>query len=222
MSGFPGHLPLERVPLRFRFVEGCPNFGRIFFEVVLLERLAFWRFDRFHLLADITRFLLPSGEPLAIAFGFILRNENYIILRRGIREKRLQTIVVALEDWLEFMIVTPRARVTHPCKNKPDRVRDVIQDFLATLPEIARIAFIGVVPVERGRDLRFGITGKKFVTSDLFLHEAVVGLVSIERTNDVITIAPGIWPRLIRLKAFAFGIARQIQPMPGPALPVIR
>ena len=50
---------------------------------------------------------------------------------------------------------------------------------------------IGAHAVETGAGARFGIVGIEFIARDLFLGEAVVGLVVVERLDDVIAIAPG-------------------------------
>ena len=67
-----------------------------------------------------------------------------------------------------------------------------------------------------------GIVRIQLVARDLLLDEAVVGLVLVERLDHVIAIAPDVGPRLIALEAFAIGVARQVQPVPRPALAVVR
>ncbi len=88
--------------------------------------------------------------------------------------------------------------------------------------EIPRVAFVGVVAVEAGGDARLGIVGPHLVAGDLLLHEAVVGLVVVEGVDHVVAIAPGIGTRSSALKPSLSAIARQVEPVPPPALAVLR
>ncbi len=56
------------------------------------------------------------------------------------------------------------------------------------------------------------------VSRDLLLNKAVVGLVGIERIDDVVAISPGLPCRNAATLAQTVGIARQIEPVPSPAL----
>ena len=67
-----------------------------------------------------------------------------------------------------------------------------------------------------------GIVGPEFVARDLLLHKAVVGLVFVERFDDVIAVAPGVGAGLVALEAFAFGVAGEIEPVACPAFAVMR
>ena len=66
------------------------------------------------------------------------------------------------------------------------------------------------------------IVGPKLVAGDLFLDEAVVGLVLVERLDDVVPIAPNIRADCVIRETIAFRIASQIKPVPSPALPISR
>ena len=50
---------------------------------------------------------------------------------------------------------------------------------------------VGAHAIEAGAGARFRVVGIEFVARDLFFGEAVVGLVVVERFDDVIPIAPG-------------------------------
>ena len=78
------------------------------------------------------------------------------------------------------------------------------------------------MPAERGRNSGVGVVGGQFVARNLLFLETVVRLVRIERPNDIVAIAPGIWPHLVALKALAVRVPRQIQPMARPPLPIPR
>ena len=69
---------------------------------------------------------------------------------------------------------------------------------------------------------RGGVAGKQFVAGQLFLHEAIVRLVGVERRNHVIAIAPGLGPIIVDAVAVAVGVTHQIEPVPRPAFAVVR
>ena len=75
------------------------------------------------------------------------------------------------------MIVAAGASVGQAQEDGAGGIGDVVQDFLAPLLQIARVALVGIVAVEAGRDARLRIVRPEFVAGDLLLHEAVVRLV---------------------------------------------
>ena len=58
------------------------------------------------------------------------------------------------------------------------------------------------------------------IPGNLFKDKAVVGLVLVERPNDVVAVVVGIGPLVVGLEASAVGIAYDVQPVAGPPLPV--
>src|SRR5262249_56023690 len=76
--------------------------------------------------------------------------------------------------------------------------------------------------VEAGSDQRFFLAGADLVTGQLFGHEAVVGLVSIECADDVITITPRVAAMRVVFEAVRFGEADDVEPMAPPPLAVMR
>src|SRR5262245_17837243 len=76
--------------------------------------------------------------------------------------------------------------------------------------------------IEARGNKRLGPIRPELVSRDLLSDKSVVGLVSVEGIDDVVAVAPGIGARFITLETFALGVARQIQPMPPPALSVMR
>ena len=76
--------------------------------------------------------------------------------------------------------------------------------------------------VEAGGDARLGSSGPQLVAGDLFLDEAVVGLVGVEGLDDVVAIAPGVGARLVGLEAVGLGVAGEVEPVAAPALAVVR
>ncbi len=120
------------------------------------------------------------------------------------------------------MRVAARATIGHAEERGSDRIGDVIQNLLAPLPQIAGIAFVGIMTIEAGRDSRPGIVRPQLISGDLLFHEAVVWLVLIERLNDVIAVAPGVRAGLVGFEPFTFGVSGEVQPMTRPPLAIVR
>src|SRR5215471_18774897 len=104
-----------------------------------------------------------------------------MIVGRGVGEKRLEAVIVGLQDGVELVIVAARAAVGQAEVNGRGGVGDVVKNLLTALLEHAGVALIGIVTVERRRDPGRRIVGPQFVARDLLLHEAIVGLVLVQR-----------------------------------------
>ena len=66
------------------------------------------------------------------------------------------------------------------------------------------------------------IASGQFVARKLFDHELVVGLIRIERTHDVVSIAPSIGTLVVVRIPSCVGVARDIKPMASPLLAIVR
>ena len=74
-----------------------------------------------------------------------------------------------------------------------------------------------------GRDGAARNVTSHFVAGQLLLDKAVIRLVLVERTNDVIAVAPGERPIAVGAKiAVRVGITRGVKPVLAPALAVAR
>src|SRR4051812_38112570 len=65
------------------------------------------------------------------------------------------------------------------------------------------------------------LVGKQ-IPGNMFGHKLIVGHISIESANNVVTISPGILDGVIEFVPQGLGIANEIQPMAGPTLPKMR
>jgi hypothetical protein len=73
---------------------------------------------------------------------------------------------------------------------------------------------------EPKRDGSLGIVWKKCVAGYLFLHEAKVRFVLVQRSNDIVTIMPGVRTYVVMIVAVGIGIVCYIEPMPSPMLAI--
>ena len=62
----------------------------------------------------------------------------------------------------------------------------------------------------------------KFIACQLPAHELVVGHAGVERLDDKVAVMVGVFAVVILLKAVALGKARHVQPVPCPALAIMR
>ena len=60
------------------------------------------------------------------------------------------------------------------------------------------------------------------VAGDLVADELVIGHVAVERGDDPVAIPPRMGQRMIGVLAGGVGIAHQVEPVPSPALAVMR
>src|SRR5262249_26441223 len=66
------------------------------------------------------------------------------------------------------------------------------------------------------------IIRRDLIAGDLLENELIVGLVAIERVDDVIPVSPGVEAVVVVLPAVGLAEANHVQPVTAPALPVIR
>ena len=64
--------------------------------------------------------------------------------------------------------------------------------------------------------------GEEHVAGELLLDEPVVRLVGVERADDVVAVRPGVGPRLVLVVAVRLAVVDDVEPVPRPALAVVR
>src|SRR5690606_3645061 len=62
--------------------------------------------------------------------------------------------------------------------------------------------------------------GKEDVAGDLFLEELAVGLVVVERADDVVAIGPGVGADFVFVVAVSVAVVGDIEPVTPPAFAV--
>src|SRR5262249_19861997 len=101
---------------------------------------------------------------------------------------------------------------------KTSSVGNIVKNLLPPLHQIARVVLVGVVAIEGGGHETVGIVGVKLISGHLLAHETVIGLVGIQRTNNVVAVAPGGGADAVAFETVALGKAGQVQPEQSPAL----
>jgi hypothetical protein len=145
-------------------------------------------------------------------------------------KNRLQPVIFADRDRVEFVVVAPRALRRRARERVHRRRHDVVAiDIARHLPvhrilaDISQRTFIpraGRQETEGHRRLR--LARKKHVSRDLFLHKTRVGLVAVERLDHVVPIRPRVRPRTVLVVPVRLRVMHQVQPMPRPALAILR
>ena len=97
------------------------------------------------------------------------------------REERLQPEVVLLQDRVELVVVAAGALHAHAEEDIGGDVGDVVENVRPLEGRVAVVVFVDAEAQEAGGGERLGVAGEKFVAGELLLHEAVVGLVGVER-----------------------------------------
>src|SRR5262249_54128613 len=131
-------------------------------------------------------------------------------------------VVVSLLDRVEFVIVAAGAAEGDAEERRRGRVGDVVEDLLAPLLDVDGVVLVGWVPEEAGRNQGIGVARRDLVAGELFLDEAIIGLVAVEGADDVIAVAPGIGSRVVGLETVALGVAGEVKPPRCLALSVLR
>ena len=106
-------------------------------------------------------------------------------------------------------------------KHLPRGRHDVVEPVVAELLAVGRLVVPDAEPVVARRDE--GVTRGlgQFVTGQLLDYELVIGLVVIERPDDVIAIPPGMRLVAVAFEGVCVGIANQIEPVSSPLLAVM-
>ena len=138
-------LDLGRAERLLQFIDLLPKVGRLF-----LPRLAL--------------------RPVALQFRRVAHRHVHRPVRR---EKRLDAVIVGVQNRVEFMIVTASAPQSHAEERCGRGVGNVVQNLLPPLLQIDRVVLVGKVPQEAGRDQRVWVAREQFVAGQLFLHKPI-------------------------------------------------
>ena len=117
---------------------------------------------------------------LPVSLQFCLRNQRDVIVGAGVGVESLQPVVIRLADRVILVVVAPRAGDGQAHEHRRRRIGDVVQNLLPALHQIAGVALVRVMAIERGGHARVRVARPKFIAGDLFPDKAVVRLVVVE------------------------------------------
>ena len=166
--------------------------------------------------------------------GFVLTHRLLVVLAlrgRGNRtlaidlhrsEEGLKTVVIALGERLELMIVAARAAHGQAKKSQRGGIGNIVERVVAALFLVGTVHHIRAEKIEAGGRERLGVAGPEFVAGDLLADKTVVRLIVIEGANNVVPVTPRMRAYGIVLKAIGLGEAGEVEPVPPPALTISR
>ncbi len=139
---------VQRGPLiRGRF-DRLANVRLEFQECVFQCRLPLGGDERFDLVANFLRGLLPGRELLGILLLLLAAGHRQVVAWQQPGEKGLQSIVVDLRNRIELVIVTLGTTNCQPQEGQAGRIGQVVLNFLPPLPHVGRVIFVGIKPIE--------------------------------------------------------------------------
>ena len=135
----------------------------------------------------------------------------------------LKAVVIRLTKPVKLVIMAAGAAEGDAHETGPDDVGHFGEGFVAAAGDglVAGVAADGAEAVEAGGDEGFVFRGGDFVARELFVDEAVPGLVVIEGADDVVAVAPGVGAEVVVFEAFSFGEADDVEPVLAPAFAVV-
>ena len=140
-------------------------------------------------------------------------------------EEGVEPVVVALRERVVLVAVALGAAEGQPQPDRGRRARPVLGRLD---PELLLVVPADRRPVEHrhaveaGGDSRSQRPAGQQVAGQLLDREPIEGHVAVEGVDHPVAVPPGIGPVAVVLVAVAVGIADQVEPRPGPALPEMR
>ena len=166
--------------------------------------------------------LRPFGQ-IILAIGAGTRIADHGLDRRLHRtgKNAVQRVIIGLRNRVKFVVVATGARDCQAEKGLRGHVNAVVDDLVGIPVEV--VAYREKAQRRQGALVAAAV---QLVGSELFQDEPVVGLVVVERFDDVIPVGPrirvnGTLAAAIKL-ALRVRVSRHVEPMPTPALAVMR
>ena len=168
------------------------------------------------------RFLRGQQRNQRARFLLLLRTGERVA---GALEDAVERVVIVHRDRVELVRVTPRTAERQAENGLAQRVDGVLNGevmiVLRVEPKAPRNREVtgGRHPlsVTRARS-----SARENVARDLLTKKFVVGLVGVERVDDVIAIAPGVRHGIVGGLARRVRVTHEVEPVPSPALAVMR
>ena len=180
LVGLVYHLPFDGRAFVGRFFERDLNLLRVFVHVILDDVAALRLREGAHFLSNHAGLFLPGGQLLSVPFQICLRNQRDVIVGAGVGVESLQPVIIRLADRVILVVVAPRAGDGQAHEHRSRCIGDVVQNLLPALHQVAGVALVGVMAIERSGHPRVRVARPKFIAGDLFLDKAVARLVVVE------------------------------------------
>ena len=217
-----GEQPLAFRPLTLGFCNGLLDVRReVSLDGLRPEPFAVWRLELADFRVQRRLFRVDLSDLLVDGLN-VLRGGQWVGGLDVTEQRRLQRVVVALQNRIELVIVTACALKRQAERSLADRRNHVVQ---VVVPVLRVVALTNLDSRTQAQERRgdAGIDGLAvhLVARQLLGEEDVVRLVLVESANDVIAIAPGIGAIVVVLVAVGVRIPRHIQPVASPAFAVV-
>ncbi len=102
------------------------------------------------------------------------------------------------------------------------RAQHVVELIVAVDHRLGRLIVPGSQPQKCGGDLGGSVGALDLIARQLLDQKPVVRLVLVEGVDHVVAVSPGVRLVAVALVAVGFGVTDDIQPMPRPALSILR
>ena len=120
------------------------------------------------------------------------------------------------------MVVAARATDRHSQKRLAGRAEDIVQVVVPRERPVGRFVVPDSQTIKTGSRNAVARLVRQLVAGQLFEHKSIVWLVLVEGANHVVAVLPDEVLAAVAFVAVGFGVANQIEPMPGPLLAVLR
>ena len=146
-------------------------------------------------------------------------------------EDGLQRVVIGLRDRIELVIVAAGAMDRRAGEGRHDIGDHVVAieqsgpcflSIVSSTMLISELSSQGPAARNPKATVACGSSGIKHVAGHLLGDKAGVGLVVVERANQIIAIGPGVGPRAVLVVSVRFGKVHDVHPVPRPALAIKR
>ena len=180
--------------------------------------------------------LLEQGERARVRLHVVQAHQRYLRFHAACEERR-QPVVFALADRIGLVVVAAGALQGQAEERRSDRI-----DGLGAPLGAVQVAVVGVFDGEGSqreqagadpaadvsallfrqleRSFQVHVGRPQLVGGDLLAHERVIGLVTIERLDHVVPVAPCGGVEVVCLEPGRVRVAHQVEPVTAPALPV--
>ena len=140
--------------------------------------------ELFDLGVDLLGAFFPPGL-------FVRTGQDEIVLARA-GQKRLEAVVILLRNRIVLVVVASSAADAEPEKRGADDIDALGQHFVAARGDllIAGVTPNRPEPMKAGGDARLVPVGIHLVAGQLLGDKLVVGLVLVERADDIVAISP--------------------------------